>query len=91
MLLGVGSSVDARARESESRNSIAHFVVRPAPLGRGSEQIDSRTLDYAKSVNGRCQGVAIKVVKRTFPELWSPITATCGISISCSTPHSRNP
>lgn len=31
--------------ESESLNSIAHLVTRPAPLGRGKEQIDSRTLD----------------------------------------------
>ncbi len=27
----------------------------------------------------------------TFPELWSPITATCGMSMSLSTPHSRRP
>ncbi len=34
------------ARESVRRSSMAHLVVRPAPRGRGKEQMDSRTLDY---------------------------------------------
>lgn len=65
-----------------SLSSIAQRVVKPAPRGSGMEQMASSTLDCGFWVSFRYECFRAGERKTswflslTFPELWSPITAT---------------